>query len=1295
MKDSQKGAATINKADIKHAMSKHRHAFYRQWQRQKPGQRQQLCQQIARSIAQRQLRAKNAPTPSYEEHLPIAAHNEIIKKAILKHQVVVICGETGSGKTTQLPKILLELGYGSGGIIGHTQPRRIAARAVANRLGEELGCKVGEQIGCKIRFLDQTSDNTYIKVMTDGILLNETQTDRYLNAYDAIIIDEAHERSLNIDFLLAYLKRLLKQRADFKLIITSATIDPASFANYFNAAPIIEVSGRTYPVEICYRPLIKEDEEDLQSLHLQQGIAYCLEEIQQSGSGDVLVFLPSERAIRETAKYLERQKYRQIQILPLYGRLSHARQQRVFQPSKLRKVILATNVAETSITVPGIVYVIDSGLARISRYSYRGRVQRLPIEPISQASAMQRSGRCGRVSPGICYRLYSEDDFNSRQQFTEPEVLRTSLADVILQIAAYGLGSLEELELLDKPVDKLINAGYALLFELGATDEQQKITPLGRKMAKLPIDARLSRMLLAAQKYNSTADVLTICSLLSIADPRERPYEKRQSADEAHRQWQDPKSDFIAILNLWFHYQEQKQKRSNNQLRKWCTTNFVSYLRMREWEDIRHQLYKLLNRQSKNHRPHSQHSASYDEIHRPLLYGMLSSVGFYAEKGQYIGHNNNRFVIFPGSGLKTTPKWIMAAEIFDTSNVFAHTVATIQPQWIEQQAAHMIRHHYFAPFFHRNSGQVYGFAKVNYFALTLNHKKRINYAEAEPHTAREVFIRDALADMQLKTDAAFMVHNKKLVASIEKLQHKLRRVDLLYDLEQRIDYFEQLIPSYIVNAKTFKNWKKSLEPAQAHALFLNRQQLLLSPNIADKEQGYPDTLNIGGIELPLSYQFMPQENNDGVSLHIPLAAVAQIDQRTPTWLVPGMLFDKVCALIKTLPKNLRVNYVPVNNTAKRILPQLANYKREPEIELCAALANCLEKLGKGNIRPEDFNPSMLEQHYTMRFVVHDARGKTLKTGRNLNHLQTHFAASSKRAFAKLAQHPIERSGITTWDFATLPQTVEIKQQGIVITAYPALVDYHDSVAIELLDNKADRDFYHQQGLRRLFQLSIGDTVRYLRRNYPDFNTLALWYAPVGSKDALLDDILNSITQAVFLDSPEEISEQMQFELRVANGKSKLLDYANSQSELLVKILMQFHQLRQRVTGNLELNKIEAANDIVDQLEWLIYDGFLTQTPAQYLEQYPRYLTAIEQRLQRLHHAPERDRLQRSELQALWERFKRCWNYLPQPQAHPCRWAIEELRVSVFAQALGTLHKVSYNRVSKQLDTLEKELQKST
>jgi ATP-dependent helicase HrpA len=907
-----------------------------------------LTAEFAKSQQQRRQRLDSLPIPDYPEELPVSERRTEIAKAIKENQVVIVAGETGSGKTTQLPKICLDIGRGVAGLIGHTQPRRLAARSVASRIASELKSELGHAVGYKVRFSDHTRPESYIKLMTDGILLAESQNDHFLNQYDTLIIDEAHERSLNIDFLLGYLKQLLPKRPNLKLIITSATIDTERFAKHFNDAPIIEVTGRTYPVELRYRPLEAVDEE-AKDRNIQQAILDAVDEAARLGQGDVLIFLPGEREIRETAESLRKHHPLHTEILPLYARLSAAEQNRVFQTHKGRRIVLATNVAETSLTVPGIRYVIDPGLARMSRYSHRTKVQRLPIEKVSQASANQRAGRCGRVAPGVCFRLYSEMDFINRTEFTEPEIKRSNLAAVILQMKSLRLGEVEHFPFVEPPEQKMISDGYKLLQELGAVDAAQHLTETGKQLAKLPVDPRIGRMVLAAKQEDCLEEVLVIASAISVQDPRERPHEYQQAADEKHRQFKDERSDFLAYLNLWRSFHEQKRHLSNNKLRKWCKENFISYLRMREWHDVHAQMHSLIT--DMGWRP-NQIEAGYTEIHRALITGLLGNLANKTQSQEYAGARGIKLYIFPGSGLfKKQPKWFMAAELVETTRLYARLIAKIESEWIEQVAGDLCKRSYFEPHWEKTPAAVMAYERVTLYGLVINPKRKVHYSRIDSVEARQIFIRKALVAGDFQTQAKFFEHNKQLVADIETLEAKSRRRDVLVDEQVLYDFYDQLIPDDICDGRRFEKWRKAAEEKNKQLLYLTREDLMHHEAEGASEAQFPDSMQIAGMSLKLSYHFEPGSEDDGVTVTVPLPALNLLQPQQFDWLVPGLLHEKICQLLKSLPKVLRRNFVPVPDFANACLRSLA----VSDIPLIEALQQQLKKISGVEIKSTDLN----------------------------------------------------------------------------------------------------------------------------------------------------------------------------------------------------------------------------------------------------------------------------------------------------------------------------------------------------
>ena len=982
-----------------------------------------LVDKIDASCQRKIKREGSLPELSWPPELPVCESREEIHEAIKKHQIVLVCGETGSGKTTQLPKICLQAGRGINGTIGHTQPRRLAARAVATRLAEELRSPLGHLVGYQTRFQQQLSENNLVKIMTDGILLAEIQQDRWLNRYDTIIIDEAHERSLNIDFLLGYLKRLLKKRRDLKLIITSATIDADRIARHFDNAPIIEVSGKTYPVEIRYSsPLDEEDEAG----NLPSQIDSAIDELQAEGRGDVLVFLPGEREIHETYRALRHRRDR-FDLLPLYARLPASEQQKIFHPGGRARIILTTNVAETSLTVPGIRYVVDTGLARISRYSWRTKVQRLPTEKISQASANQRAGRCGRTAPGICIRLYTEEDFVQRTEFTDPEIMRTNLASVILQMSAQKLGDIEQFPFIDKPDPRLIRDGFRLLHELQAMDEKRQLLQLGRTLARLPIDPRFGRMLLAANLLGCVAEVLTIVSALTIRDPRERPHDKQQAADEKHERFNDVRSDFITIVNLWQYLEEQNETLSQSRMRKLCQKEFFSYRRWREWRDLHRQIKLALQDQGIKL---NQQPADYDQIHQALLSGLLDHVGFREEKQQYLGARNRKMYIFPGSGIGSKlPKWLVAAEISETTKLYARTVASIQPQWVERIGAHLLRHHYSEPHWQKRAAKVGGFEKLTLYGLIINPRRSINYANVDAVVSREIFIRHALIYGEWNTRISVVRDNLQRMSVIEDLEVRLRRRDLLADEEVIFDFYDRVLPAHIHSGAAFEKWYRKLD--NPDLLYLSEEKLLQEDEPAPKiDNEFPKSWKQGNLRLTLSYKFEPGAGDDGVTLHIPLAALRQVDAARCQWLVPGLLEEKVLALIKALPKRLRKHFVPAPDFARVAMENLQPYQGS----LIETLTQVLGKITGTYVPEEEWNQD-IPSHLRMRFVVTGAKKQELGNGRDLNKLQSELADTAKKQKPVKIKRHLERQGITDWNFGELPDFVDCKEEGYEIRRF--------------------------------------------------------------------------------------------------------------------------------------------------------------------------------------------------------------------------------------------------------------------
>ena len=1241
----------------------------------------ELSAALNAAVADLQRRRAALPVPSFDDSLPINAHRTAIATALRDHQVVVLCGETGSGKTTQLPKICLALGFGAAGLIGHTQPRRIAARSVATRIAAELGIAIGGAVGYQVRFSDRTGPDTAIKLMTDGILLAETQSDRALTQYEVIILDEAHERSLNIDFLLGYLKRLLPKRPDLKLIITSATIDPERFSRHFDHAPIIEVSGRMYPVAIRYRPLLAANEDE-RDRDLQQAILDAVDEVWQGGPGDILIFLSGEREIRETAESLRKHHPPNTEIVPLYARLSATEQNRVFQPHGRPRIVLATNVAETSLTVPGIRYVIDPGTARISRYSPRSRIQRLPVENISQASANQRAGRCGRISAGVCIRLYTEEDFKSRSLFTDPEILRTHLAAVILQMCALNLGRPEDFPFVEPPDSRQISDGFRLLFELQAVDEQWRITDLGRKLAKLPVDPRLGRMVLAAQVENCLQEVLIIVAALAIQDPRERPLEKQQAADEKHRRFRDENSDFIALLNLWNYYHDQARQLSKNQLRNLCQAEFISFVRMREWHDL-HQ--ELLGRVTEIGMRVNTEPTPYQNLHRALLTGLLGHLGFKQEENIYLGARDRNFYLFPGSGLfKKRPRWVVAAELVETTRLYARTVAKIEPEWVEGLAKHLLKRSYSEPHWEKRAAQVAATERVTLYGLPIIAKRRVNYGPLDPALARQIFIRQALAQGEFDCKAPFFQHNRELLEELAELETRARR-DLTADEEELYQFYEAKIPEGIYSGPTFESWRKSAERNNPRLLFLDRAELLAEAGPVATGEQFPDHLDLNGLQLPLSYQFTPGAADDGVTLTVPLAAVNQVDPKRLDWLVPGLRAERMAALLKSLPKAVRRNFVPVPNYVQALLEAMP----VGEGSLTEAMTWQLQRMTGVQIPEEAWNPDAIPPHLRMRFSVIDTGGHELAVGRDWAAIQAKVRGEARNHFAALPTPEFEREKLRDWDFDELPEEVSFIRNGIQLRGYPALVAETDGgLALRVLDSAVRAEATTRAGLRRLIRWRLGAAFKPLARDFPQWRGMTLHYLGLGTQEQLREELLDAILDRAFLHGQAAPRNRAAFDALLEYGKTRLVAARVDVGETAAVILAAYHEARRILSSESSPIWAEAMTDIREQLERLVYPGFLRQTPPEWLPHLPRYLRAIASRLQKIRQAPDKDRQRSAEIVRLSECCWRQWERNAErerddPELVRFRWLLEELRVSQFAQELKTIAPVSVKRLEEQ------------
>lgn len=1231
-----------------------------------------LQQQIDASHQRYQQRSQQRPAINYPEDLPVSQKRNEIIQAIYDHQVIVICGETGSGKTTQLPKMCLDAGLGIRGMIGHTQPRRLAARSVANRIAEELHSELGTIVGYKVRFSDQLSDTSLVKLMTDGILLAEIHNDPFLNQYDCIIVDEAHERSLNIDFLLGYLRRLIEKRKDLKIIITSATIDPQRFSRHFNNAPVIEVSGRTYPVDVVYRDT---DSGDNESSDLPVAIADCIDEISRSDRGDILVFLSGERDIRETADYLVKQKYHNTEILPLLARLSASEQNRIFSTSSQRRIVLSTNVAETSLTVPGIKYVIDSGLARISRYSWRSKIQRLPIEKISQASANQRKGRCGRVSAGVCYRLYSEEDFNLRTEFTEPEIQRTNLAAVILTMEHLGLGHVEDFPFIEPPDARLIRDGYKLLLELGAINRSHKVTDIGKKLARLPIDPKLGRVLVESEKEGCLNEALVIISALSVQDPRERPLDRQQAADEAHSQFADNRSDFISWMNLWEKFNQAKQSLSGNKLRKWCKDHFISWMRMREWQDTHRQIEQMVKELKLTF---NRNPAEYDALHRALLSGFLSQVGFKEEGHEYQSCRQRKFHIFPGSDLfNRGPKWVVASDIVETQKVYARHLAKIEPEWISDKAAHLVKHSYTNPHWEKKSAQVSALRKSTLFGLLINPGVKVNYGPINPAEARSIFIRDALIQGDFDCTHDFYKHNRQLIEQVENLEAKSRRQDILVDESQVFDFYDQHLPDDIYSGPQLNRWVKKNDTS---ALFLTIDDLMQQDAEHVSDDQFPDFLSLQSVQFPLEYHFDPSHHCDGITLITPVAALSTLNTQVCDWLVPGLLRQKMVELIRSLPKQLRRNFVPAPNFADACFDAL----NPGENNLTHAMSAHLRKMSGIEIPYDAWQAQNLPEYLFMNYRVLASDGKILDESRDLAALQQKYSEYADTGQASSAGHEIEQDNVDASILDSLPEFIDIDNHGIVIRAYPVLVPDGQQVNVRLSHAIDEARELHHSGLRQLFINALSQQVRFLKSSMKDIQSLCIQYAPVGNCEQLKRQVIERIIDSLF--TRHHPTSALAFQQLLDQHRADMDQALNTLLSRLKDILGIFHSLQKQLK-NPPLHWLDAMTDIQDQLNHLLERDFISRIDDEHFHELPRYLRGIEKRLEKIQNNPDRDRKARLEMTSLWSDYKKRAALLEKnrrvsPQLEEYRWLLEEYRISLFAQEIKTRVPVSAKRLKK-------------
>ena len=1253
---------------------------------------------IDQAVLHYQTRLKTLPEQIvFPENLPVVEKRQDIFNAIRDNQVVIIAGETGSGKTTQIPKICLELGLGVKGFIGHTQPRRLAARSVANRIAEELHTEIGQLVGYKVRFSDQVSDTTLIKLMTDGILLAEIQKDKLLLQYDTIIIDEAHERSLNIDFILGYLKQLLPKRPDLKVIITSATIDVERFSNHFNHAPVVEVSGRTYPVEVRYRPpIFDNNDSEVEKNSDFQPIIDAIDELSAESNGDILIFLTGEREIRDLADTLNKLQLRHTDVLPLYARLSNFEQNRIFQSHTKRRIVLATNVAETSLTVPGIKYVIDPGLARISRYSYRTKVQRLPIEPISQASANQRKGRCGRTSDGICIRLYDEQDFLSRPEFTEPEILRTNLASVILQMTSLGLGDIAAFPFVQAPDSKYIRDGIRLLEELGALytkHHRYHLTDIGKILAQLPIDPRLARMLVEARRLGCTKEIMIITAALSIQDPRERPFDKQQASDEKHRRFADKQSDFISYINLWNYIKTQQQELSGNQFRRLCQKEFLNYLRIREWQDVYTQIRQTIKQLAF---PINSQLADYRSLHVALLCGLLSHVGMKElEKHEYIGARNIKFAIFPNSAIfKNQPKWCIASELVETSRLWGRTAAKIEAEWIEPVAKHLVKYSYSEPRWSKKQGTTIANEKVTLFGLPIVASRIVNYSKIDPVLSRSLFIRHALVEGDWLTNHKFYKQNQKLIEEVEDLEHKSRRQDILIDDNELFNFYDQRIDKSVISAKHFDSWWKTKQKTDPDFLNFEKNMLINQSAQSVNLNDFPDFWYQDQLKLPLSYQFDIGDKRDGVTITIPINILNQVKNRGFDWQVPGFREDLVIALIKSLPKSLRKNLVPAPNYAQAFLNRVG----ATDQPLLETLETEFRKMTGVKITNEDWQLDQIPDYLKMSFSIVD-NNKEIAFGKDLDKLKEQLKTQVQQALSSLTEKKsisLEQDNLTDWNFGTLPHIYEAKQKNYVVKAYPTIIDNQNSVSIKLVDSKQEQQRLTKLGLRRLLILNIPSPIRYLHEKLPNKSKLGLYFNSFGTVLSLIDDCIACAVDYLIEKNNQTIENQEQYQQLLDYTKAHINETVVDIAKQVESILTLHFNINKKLKGRVDLSLAFALSDIKQQINNLIYKGFVAKSGYHRLNDIHRYLLAIEKRIEKLMQNASKDRQAMNTVEEVKNLYENWLNSLTenqrlQQQVINIRWMIEELRVNLFAQQLGTPYPISAKRIKQQIDQVKSEL----
>ncbi len=1243
------------------------------------------------SEVQRAARIARLSPIAFDPALPVNARRDEIRAAIERHSVVIVCGETGSGKTTQLPKILLEMGCGARGLIGHTQPRRIAARSVAARLAQELKTEPGADVGYKVRFQDKVRPDSLVKLMTDGILLAETQGDPLLRQYEVIILDEAHERSLNIDFLLGYLKRLLPRRPDLKLVITSATIDADRFSRHFDGAPAIEVSGRLYPVELRYQP-VEGDAEDTTRKEEEQALADAVETLCREGPGDVLVFLPGEREIRDAAEVLRKHHPPGTEILPLYARLSAAEQDRVFRPGAARRIVLATNVAETSLTVPRVRYVVDTGVARVKRYSVRNKVEMLRVEDISRAAAKQRAGRCGRVADGVCIRLYAEADHDRRPAYTEPELLRSSLAAVILRATSLQLGGVEDFPFLDPPPPRAVADGYALLAELGAVDEAKALTPVGKALVKLPLDPRIGRMLIAARAEGCLEQLLVIAAALSVQDPRERPLDHAGAADQRHARFADERSDFLAFLKLWTFFSEAlEHKKSNRKLAQICRENFLSIARMREWRDLHAQLHALVAelgwRMSSADTAKPEGTAA---IHRALLAGLLGNIGLRDEAtGNYTGARGIKFWVHPGSWTKKPGKWIVAAALVETTRLYARTVAAIDPRWLEAIGAHLLKRHCENPHWEKTRAQVVALERGTLYGLPVYASRRIHYGPLDPAAAREIFIRAALVEGEFETRAPFFAHNRRLVADIERLEHKSRRPDILVDEDLIAAFYDARLPGDIHNGADFERWRKDAERAEPKRLFLRREDLMRHEAAGITTENFPPSLQFGPNAFALEYHFEPGAARDGVTLTAPVALLNQVAAARCEWLAPGLLKEKVRALAKSVPQRLRHRLGPLDAFAERFVASV----QPSDLPLATALARWIRAELNLDVPVDAFRPDSAPAHLHMNFRVVDEHGRQLAIGRDLAELKRAWAPQTQAALADSASVP-EDQRHRVWDFGDLAEIMEIRSVASAgrpsgsdqtLVGYPALADLGDAVALQVFDSPERARAVHRAGVRRLLVITFRERVRELEKSVARDNALNLQFAQLAGDIVLPEEIVTAALERTFF-AEALPTTQAAFERSVHDGRNRFNLIAQEIVRTIGVVLAEHAQVQKRLNAAAKAFP-GPANEVRAQCARLLHSRFVSQTPWPRLQHLPRYLKAAALRLDKLREDAARDARLAAEIAPLataWQREIAARERLGAvtPELEQFGWLLEELRVARFAQALKTPVPVSVKRLTK-------------